>query len=79
MLHNVVKYAQASRVEVRLIKNENTLSLYVTDHGRGFHVKTMKHGSPLEGWDSSASRACAIAEWDVERHQSNPESALWCM
>lgn len=41
VLHNVVKYAEASRVEVRLIKKEDHVSLFVTDHGRGFQVKSM--------------------------------------
>lgn len=44
-LHNVVKYAEATKVEVQLIKSEATVSLFVTDHGRGFDVKSMK-GSP---------------------------------
>lgn len=57
VLHNVVKYAQASRVEVRLIKNENTLSLYVTDHGCGFHVKTMKQSPRGLGLVSLKERA----------------------
>lgn len=41
-LHNVVKYADTSKVEVQLIKSEVAISLFVTDHGRGFEVKSMK-------------------------------------
>ena len=57
VLHNVVKYAQASRVEVRLIKSEDSLSLYVTDHGRGFHVKSMKQSPRGLGLVSLKERA----------------------
>ncbi|MGC3973683.1 MAG: ATP-binding protein [Nitrospira sp.] len=57
VLHNVVKYAEASRVEVRLIKSEDTLSLYVTDHGRGFQVKSMKQSPRGLGLVSLKERA----------------------
>ncbi len=42
VLHNVVKYAEASRVQVRLVKKAEAISLIVTDHGRGFQVSSMK-------------------------------------
>ena len=42
VLHNVVKYAEASRVEVRLVRTEKTISLIVSDQGRGFQVSSMK-------------------------------------
>jgi signal transduction histidine kinase len=42
VLHNVVKYAEASRVEVRLVTTQETISLIVSDHGRGFEVSSMK-------------------------------------
>lgn len=42
VLHNVVKYAETSRVEVRLVGTEKTISLIVSDQGRGFEVASMK-------------------------------------
>jgi signal transduction histidine kinase len=35
-LHNVVKHAHASRVEVRLLRNNGTLALQISDNGVGF-------------------------------------------
>ncbi|HET9961539.1 MAG TPA: PAS domain-containing sensor histidine kinase [Nitrospiraceae bacterium] len=35
-LHNIVKYAQASLVEVQLIRKGESISLFITDDGRGF-------------------------------------------
>jgi signal transduction histidine kinase len=57
VLHNVVKYAEASRVEVRLIKRGESISLSVTDHGRGFQVGTMKSSPRGLGLVSLKERA----------------------
>lgn len=41
-LHNIVKYAEAIRVEVHLAKKGDTLRLIVADNGRGFDVEAAK-------------------------------------
>jgi PAS domain S-box-containing protein len=35
-LHNILKYAEASSVDVQLIRKGESLSLFITDDGRGF-------------------------------------------
>lgn len=57
VLHNVVKYAEASRVEVRLARTEKTISLIVSDQGRGFQVSSMKASSRGLGLVSLKERA----------------------
>jgi len=57
VLHNVVKYAEASRVEVRLAKKAETISLIVTDQGRGFQVSSMKSSPRGLGLVSLKERA----------------------
>lgn len=41
-LNNVAKHAQASHVEVRLIRNPTYIELTVTDDGVGFHFETIR-------------------------------------
>lgn len=57
VLHNVVKYAEASQVEVRLIKKDDTISLSVTDHGRGFEITTLNSSPKGLGLISLKERA----------------------
>jgi two-component system CheB/CheR fusion protein len=57
VLHNVVKYAEASRVEVRLVRTEKTISLIVSDQGRGFQVSSIKASSRGLGLVSLKERA----------------------
>jgi signal transduction histidine kinase len=45
-LQNVSKYAEASRVDVRLGTNDGSLRFAVEDDGRGFEVRTSR-GSGL--------------------------------
>ena len=46
-LQNVQKYAQASRVMVRLDDGDGELGFEVEDDGRGFDVEHVKHGAGL--------------------------------
>jgi signal transduction histidine kinase len=48
-LQNVVKYAQASRVAVRLTQDHGTLTFEVADDGRGFDPAAVGHGTGLQG------------------------------
>jgi two-component system sensor histidine kinase UhpB len=55
-LRNVVKHAEASRAEVRLSQNSDTVELIVADNGTGFDIRTHKSSSGL-GLVSIAERA----------------------
>jgi signal transduction histidine kinase/streptogramin lyase len=47
-LHNVVKHARASEVEMKLISNNHTLEILVKDNGQGFVLETLsRHGNGL--------------------------------
>ncbi len=46
-LQNVQKYAQASRVVVRLVGSEDTLTFAVSDDGAGFDAATVRRGAGL--------------------------------
>ncbi len=46
-LHNVAKYAQARRVEMRLARKDNALELMVLDEGNGFQLDEVKGGLGL--------------------------------
>ena len=48
-LNNVVKYAEATRVVVRLSQEEGHLSFVVTDDGRGFDPAEQSFGTGLQG------------------------------
>jgi signal transduction histidine kinase len=48
-LQNVVKYAAASQVTVRLTKKDGTLTFEVSDDGRGFDPNEAQRGSGLQG------------------------------
>jgi signal transduction histidine kinase len=48
-LQNVVKYAEASRVAVRLTQQDPMLTFEITDDGRGFDPAVAAQGSGLQG------------------------------
>jgi signal transduction histidine kinase len=48
-LQNVTKYAQASRIEVRLWEGDGGLSFSVTDDGKGFDTAAISYGTGLQG------------------------------
>jgi signal transduction histidine kinase len=48
-LQNVTKYAEASRVTVRLAQVNGSLRFEVSDDGRGFDPTVVGHGSGLQG------------------------------
>jgi len=48
-LNNVAKYAEATRVVVRLSQEEGHLSFEVTDDGRGFDPAEQSFGTGLQG------------------------------
>jgi glucose-6-phosphate-specific signal transduction histidine kinase len=48
-LQNVVKYAAASQIAVRLTQKNGTFAFEVSDDGRGFDPNTAQRGSGLQG------------------------------
>jgi signal transduction histidine kinase len=48
-LNNVAKYADASRVEIRLAADDDELRFEVTDDGRGFDRSITSNGTGLQG------------------------------
>ncbi|MBS0168993.1 MAG: hypothetical protein JSR62_01455 [Nitrospira sp.] len=55
-VHNIVKYAEATSVEVRLFKEGATIRLVVADNGRGFDVDAAKASSRGMGLASIRER-----------------------
>lgn len=69
---NILKYADASRIEVQLVGYEDEITVTVEDDGKGFDVKVLTDGAG-NGWKNIRSRANLIgAEVDVD---SNPGRA----
>lgn len=57
---NVYKHAQATRVEISLVRSANDLTLTVTDDGRGFDPELARQGAGL-GLRSMQSRVQSVA------------------
>jgi len=45
---NIVKHAQASQIEVQIMKNENLINLSVDDNGKGFNPTQIARGLGLK-------------------------------
>jgi len=48
-MNNVAKYADASRVQIRLVANDGTLAFAVEDDGIGFDKASTSYGTGLQG------------------------------
>ena len=46
-MKNIVKYAEAKKIEISVTKTNSSISLRVFDNGKGFDVKTAKNGIGL--------------------------------
>ena len=46
-MKNIVKYAEAKKIEISVTRTNGTISLRVFDNGKGFDVKTAKNGIGL--------------------------------
>lgn len=66
ILNNIIKHAKAKNVLVQLIKNEDQLSIFVEDDGKGFDVKKAfeKEGLGLQNIDSRVQFLKGKIEWD---------------
>jgi len=66
ILQNILKYAQANEVQIKIAKNGNQLQLSINDDGVGFDAKILKTNSG-NGWNNINSRITVInAKINVE-------------
>ncbi|MEQ8364616.1 MAG: tetratricopeptide repeat protein [Cyclobacteriaceae bacterium] len=58
-VNNVLKYAQAAKIEVQLVGHEKELSITIEDTGKGFDTHVLEQGSG-NGWRNIMSRVKLI-------------------
>ena len=46
-MKNIVKYAEAKKIEIAVTRSNGSISLRIFDNGKGFDVKTVKNGIGL--------------------------------
>lgn len=54
-VNNVIKYADASLIQIQLVKHEDEICLTIEDDGKGFDVSILKNSSG-NGWKNIKSR-----------------------
>ena len=64
--NNIIKHAAAKNVLIQLIKNDDQLSIFVEDDGKGFDVRKAlaKGGLGLQNIDSRVQFLQGVIEWD---------------
>ena len=60
LIHNIIKHARASEVIIQLLREEQVVSLYVEDNGKGFDTATAYAGNGLKNMQSRAAAMQAI-------------------
>ncbi len=55
VLHNIIKHAQATHVDIALTKTDRCLVLKLADNGVGFDVKAVKNGTGLKSMQTRAA------------------------
>ena len=55
LLHNIIKHAQATHVDIALTKTNGCLVLKLADNGIGFDVKAVKNGTGLKSMQMRAA------------------------
>jgi two-component system, NarL family, sensor kinase len=58
-INNVLKYANATKIDTQLVGHEQEITLTIEDNGNGFDVSTLKNGSG-NGWKNINSRVTLI-------------------
>ncbi|MEO8609206.1 MAG: GAF domain-containing protein [Chloroflexota bacterium] len=58
-LNNIIKHGQAARARIRFVRTQNTITLAVTDNGRGFDVQNTSNGIGLKSMSERASSISA--------------------
>ncbi|MEO9570062.1 MAG: sensor histidine kinase [Polaribacter sp.] len=54
-INNAIKYANASKIEINLIKKDNNFDAIVKDNGTGFNIKTVDLGNGLSNMEKRMS------------------------
>ena len=54
MLHNVVKHAEATKVEIALTRTNGMLQLQVADNGKGFDTAAVGNGNGMKSMQARA-------------------------
>jgi len=54
MLHNVVKHAEATQVEIVLTRTNGMLQLQVADNGKGFGAEAVGNGTGMKSMQARA-------------------------
>jgi len=68
LLHNIIKHAQASRVDIALMKNNGVLVLKVQDDGIGFEPEPAGNGNGLRNMKTRASKLGGRIEFKTGPH-----------
>ncbi|GGK37868.1 MULTISPECIES: tetratricopeptide repeat-containing sensor histidine kinase [Flavobacteriaceae] len=55
-LQNIIKYADASYVEIKISLNNNNIELLVKDNGKGFNIKEKRKGIGLKNMQSRVEK-----------------------
>jgi signal transduction histidine kinase len=55
-LQNIIKYADATLVEIKITLNNNTIELLVKDNGKGFDIKEKRKGIGLKNMKSRTDK-----------------------
>ena len=74
LLNNIIKHADATEIQVQLVKDEIQISLTVEDNGKGFDVQQVKQGA---GLSSIKTRVDALGgRLDIQSGAGNGTSVL---
>jgi two-component system, NarL family, sensor histidine kinase UhpB len=65
-LHNALKYAGCSKIDVDLLQTDHEIQLVVKDNGKGFHLKQVSEGNGLTNMKRRAEEINAIL--NIEAH-----------
>jgi ligand-binding sensor domain-containing protein/signal transduction histidine kinase len=69
LLHNIIKHAQATHVEIALAKTDGCLVLKLADDGVGFDVKAVKNGTGLKSMQIRAAELKGKLEIESQPNQ----------
>ena len=59
-LQNIIKYANASLIEVRIERDKDQLELFIKDNGIGFNIHDKRKGIGLKNMESRAKKLNGI-------------------
>jgi len=71
ILNNIVKYADASQVDVQFVRHDDELVVTIEDNGRGFDIRRLEQGEG-NGWKNIRSRLNLIkGEIEIDSHPNS--------